>query len=184
MAEETTMVQGDQPQEAGGAGTAAEPTKTETTQPGPIPYERFKTVNEELAALKKWRAEQEKASQAQAQAAEAAEAERLAKAQEWQTLAEKRQAALDELKPYKDTAERYKGALAAILATQRGNLPGHVIELLDRLDPVDQLEYIAKHQKELAAPNAPQINAGTPNGQPAEVSSEAKLAELRQRFRI
>ena len=88
------------------------------------------------------------------------------------------------MKPYKETAERYKGALAAILATQRGNLPGHVIELLDRLDPVDQLEYIAKHQKELAAPNAPQINAGTPNGQPAEVSSEAKLAELRQRFRI
>jgi hypothetical protein len=42
-------------------------------------------------------------------------AERLAKAQEWQTLAEKRQAALDELKPYKDTADRYKGALAAIL---------------------------------------------------------------------
>jgi hypothetical protein len=183
MADET-MVQNDQPQEAGGAGAAAEPKKTETTQPGPVPYERFQEVNSQLQEMKRWRTEQEKAAQAAAHAAEAAEAERLAKAQEWQTLAEKRQAALDELKPYKDTADRYKGALAAILAVQRQGLASHVVELLDKLDPVDQLEYIAKHQKELAAPSAPQINAGTPNGQPAPESSEAKLAELRQRFRI
>jgi hypothetical protein len=183
MAEETTVVQSDGPQKDGGTGAPAEAIKTET-QPGPIPYERFQEVNSQLAEMKKWRAEQEKASKAQAQAAEAAEAERLAKAQEWQTLAEKRQAALDELKPYKETAERYKGALAAILATQRGNLPGHVIELLDKLDPVDQLEYIAKHQKELAAPAAPQINAAAPNGAAGPENPEAKLAELRQRFRI
>lgn len=186
MAEETTMVQSDggqQTQQNSGAGAPAEAIKTET-QPGPVPYERFHEVNSQLAELKKWKTEQEKSAQAQAQAAEAAEAERLAKAQEWQALAEKRQAAVDELKPYKDTAERYKGALTAILSAQRGNLPGHVIELLDKLDPVDQLEYIAKHQKELAAPVAPQINAAAPNGAAGPENPEAKLAELRQRFRI
>lgn len=163
--------------------TAAEPKNTESA-PGPVPYERFKAVNTELAEMRRWRTEQEKAAQTAAQAAEAAEAERMAQQQEWQKLAEKRQAALDEMKPYKETAERYKGALAAILEAQRANLPGHVVELLDKLDPVDQLEYIARHQVELARPAPPNTNAAAPNAQRPPEDAEAKAQELRQRFRI
>lgn len=181
MADEQTMETTAQADQAGAA--PAEAKNTEST-PGPVPYERFQEVNKQLAEMKRWRTEQEKAGQAAAQAAEAAEAERLAKQQEWQTLAEKRQAALDEMKPYKETAERYKGALAAILEAQRGGLPGHVVELLDKLDPVDQLEYIAKHQAELAKPAPPNTNAAAPNAPKPPEDAEAKAQELRQRFRI
>lgn len=181
MADEQTT---DTTAQNGQAGaTAAEPKNTESA-PGPVPYERFQEVNRQYAELKRWKAEQEKAGQAAALAAEAADAERLAQQQEWQTLAEKRQKALDELKPYKETAERYKGALGLILETQRANLPGHVVELLDKLDPVDQLEYIAKHQVELARPAPPNTNAAAPNAQKPPEDAEAKANELRQRFRI
>lgn len=182
MAEEqTTDKATDQNGQAGAA--AAEPKNTESA-PGPVPYERFKAVNTELAELKRWRAEQEKASQQAAQQAEAAEAERLAKQQEWQKLAEKRAAEVEALKPVQERATRYETALKALLETQRQGLPGHVVELLDKLDPVDQLEYIAKHQAELARPAPPNTNAAAPNAQRPPEDAEAKAQELRQRFRI
>lgn len=181
MADEQTT---DTTAQNGQAGaTAAEPKNTESA-PGPIPYERFQEVNKQLAEMKRWKAEQEKASQAQAQAAEAAEAERLAQQQEWQTLAEKRAKEVEALKPVQERATRYEAALKALLETHRQGLPGHVVELLDKLDPVDQLEYIAKHQAELARPAPPNTNAAAPNAQKPPEDAEAKANELRQRFRI
>lgn len=70
-----------------GQTPSAETQNTET--PKPVPYERFKQVNAELAELKKYKAEQEKLA-AQAAAAQAdAEKARLAEQQQWKELAEK-----------------------------------------------------------------------------------------------
>lgn len=89
MADEGTNQ--DQAQHASTATTGTSAGTQNTDTPGPVPYDRFKAVNEELAELRKWRKAQEAQAAEAKKAADAAEAERLAKAQEWQKLAEKKE---------------------------------------------------------------------------------------------
>lgn len=101
---------------------------------------------------------------------------------EFKKLAEQRQARVTELEAQvaesdavKAKADRYEAALTAHLETQRKDLPKHVTELLDKLDPVDQLEWIAKHRDELGGgttrtgpPASPRSNGQT-NGKAGEI---------------
>jgi hypothetical protein len=48
-------------------------------------------------------------------------------------------------------AERYQEALTKLLATQRAGLPDGIIKLLDKLDPADQLEWIAENKATVTA---------------------------------
>lgn len=89
-------------------------------------------------------------------AAEAAEAKALAENQKWQELAQKHEGTIQtlegqlaDLETTKQTLDKYKGALEAHLKTQREGLPAHILALLDKLDVVDQLEYIAANAGEL-----------------------------------
>lgn len=50
-----------------------------------------------------------------------------------------------ELEDLKAIHTKYEKAIKAHLETQREGLPDHVLALLDKLDPVDQLEYIANN---------------------------------------
>lgn len=169
---------GDSQQAAGGTPQAAsggmEPT------PGPVPYERFKAVNEQLAELKRWKDEQDKAAAKAKKDQEAAEAARLAEQNEFKTLAEKHAARLAELEPLQGKAERYEAALTKLLAEQKKGLPAYVLPLLEKLDPAEQLEYIAAHASEFAKPTPPNINAtdqgGT--GQPSEADQVALWQRL------
>ena len=81
------------PKEQTGAGPTAE---SQNTEPGPVPYDRFKIVNDELAALRKWRKEREAEAAKAAKEQDAAEAKRLEEQQEYATLAEKRAAEIEE----------------------------------------------------------------------------------------
>lgn len=145
--------------------------------------EKLRGFEKESKELKKRLREIEQQEQDKAKAAKAAEAKRLEEQQEWRELAEKRQAALVELEPYKEMAERYKGALGAVLEAQRKGLPEHITTLLDKLDPVDQLAWIADNQEAIRKPTVPQTNAGAPAAKAKEDPS-ARLDELRQRFRF
>jgi DNA repair exonuclease SbcCD ATPase subunit len=83
-----------------------------------------------------------------------AEEARLAEQQEFQELAETRKAKLDELEPQLETlqerAERYEKALTAHAEQAMANVPAFVKPLLEKMDPVEQLAYIAEHEEEFA----------------------------------
>jgi len=94
--------------------------------------------------------EREKADRARAE--KDAEAQRLEEQQKWEELAKQRQTELDELRaqvqelePLSAQVERYMTALGSYLEAARDGVPTHIIELLDKMDPVDQLTYITEH---------------------------------------
>lgn len=99
---------------------------------------------------------QKKAEQDAAKAAKKAEEENLAKNQEFEKLAKQRQtrvteleAELETLKPFQEQAEKYKKALEADLKARTEKLPGHIKTLLEKMDPVEQIEYLTANAKEL-----------------------------------
>lgn len=93
--------------------------------------------------------EREKAERDRQKAEADAEAKRLEEQKQFEELANKRQQRIDELEPTAQKAERYEAALKTHLETQRTGLPEHILEILDRMDVTDQLEYIAKHHDKL-----------------------------------
>lgn len=108
------------------------------------------------------------AEKAAEKARKAAEDAALAKNQEWQTLAETRAKEIadltrerDELSPLQDQVARYRTALETQLSTVKEGLPKHLRALIDPMDPVDQLNYISTHAKDLAI--APAGYGETPN---------------------
>jgi len=111
------------------------------------------SYHKELSALKKAEAER----QAQTKAAEE---QQLAAQQKWQELAQKREGELAkaeaDAKAKGEALERYQATVVKLLEERRKAVPKHVLPLLDRLDPVDQLAYIAEHEADLvkAAPGA------------------------------
>ena len=114
-----------------------------------------------------------------AKAKKKADEEALKDKQEWQKLAEQRQTEIDdltkqktELEPFKDQAEKYKKALDNILAAQKKDLPKYIVELLEKMDPVEAMDYITKHAKDLGA--KPLTYSETPDGKEKKVSDDDK----------
>lgn len=136
------------------------------------------------------RAEAKAQSKAQ-KAREEAEAKALEENQEFQKLAEQRAAKVSELEASSATLtervetvtaenERYKGALDSILKAQREGIDDGVIALLDKLDPVDQLEWIASNPQASKVKGVPATPKATVNGQ---VDQQALQAEERRKVR-
>lgn len=133
--------------------------------------------------------EKQAAEKATQKAKEAAEEQALAEQQKWQELAGKHgkraealeadlQARSTEAETLKAKAERYEQALSAQLMALREGLPAHIITLLDRLDPVDQLEYIATNREALVGKQ--QAGGGgvpaspKPKGESGEISEDER----------
>jgi hypothetical protein len=117
------------------------------------------------------------------------EQEALVKNQEWQKLAEQREARIKELEPMSSEMEslkaantRYAEVIQAQLAGLRKGLPEHIIALLDRLEPLDQLDYIAKNSDALGKKGALGVDPTPPPADPAKVSDQQKQ-EARAGFR-
>lgn len=113
-------------------------------------------------------------------AAKQAEELALAEKQEFKTLADKRQSELDALKPQAEKATRYETALKKLLDTERSGLPAYILPLLDRMEPDEQLAYIAEHRETLRPASKDGI-PGTPGGnrQP-ETAEDIKNRYLKQ----
>jgi multidrug efflux pump subunit AcrA (membrane-fusion protein) len=94
------------------------------------------------------------AEEARQEAEQEAEEARLAEQQEFQQLAETRKAKLDELQPQLETlqerVERYEEAVSAQVEQAMARVPAFVKPLLEQMDPVEQLAYIAEHEEEFA----------------------------------
>jgi hypothetical protein len=85
-----------------------------------------------------------------------AEEQSLLKNQEFEKLAEQRktmvgtlEAQVLELTPYKEQAEKYKGAMEKIVKAQVDKLPPALKVLVEKLDPIEQITYMTEHAKEL-----------------------------------
>jgi len=106
--------------------------------------------------------EKKKADEMARKAQEDTEAKALAEQQKFKELADKHgekarglEAALaartEELEKANARASRYQQALEAHLKTQTAGLPEYITSLLSKLDPVEQLEYIAANQEKLTS---------------------------------
>lgn len=127
--------------------------------------------------------ERVKADKQAQKAREEAQAEAAAKNGEWQQLAEQRAAKLAELESQvagldaaTTRAQRYEQALAKQVEALRRDVPKHLVPLLDKLDVVEQLEWLAAN-RDAVAPKANGVPA-TPRAQGG--MDAAAQAEARQ----
>lgn len=100
--------------------------------------------------------EKKKSDEDAERARKQAEEESLLKNQEFEKLANDRkksiedlQAQLNDLLPLKDQVEKYRSAMEASIKAQVEKLPPAVKVLLEKLDPIEQSQYLAAHAKEL-----------------------------------
>ncbi len=96
---------------------------------------------------------QKQADEKAAKDREAAEAAALVEQKKFEELANKRQERITTLEAFEQKAQRYEAALTKLLETQRKSIPEHVISLLDKLDPAEQLEWIATNQSKIVQPS-------------------------------
>lgn len=103
--------------------------------------------------------EEKKRAEVADKARREAEEKSLAENAKWQELAEKRakdleaaSAAMKELESAKATSEAQAQALGRYLDAERKGLPDHIIGLLDKLPPLQQLEWLAENKEKLATP--------------------------------
>lgn len=136
---------------------------------------------QELDRIVKERLERAEAKRAEAEqrAREEAEAAALAEQERYKELAEKRAAQVEELEAKAERASRYEEVITSLLEAQLKDVPDHILPLLERLDPVEQLDYLSKNRGALAPPPDPEPGRvpATPratNGR--RVDSEAQAA--------
>jgi septal ring factor EnvC (AmiA/AmiB activator) len=111
----------------------------------------LRDTQKELDALKKTVSKFEKSQSEQEQ-------EELKKQGEWKAVAEQNAMELAKLEDVADQLERYKATLTDILDGQREGIPAPVVDLLDRMEPIEQLEWLAKNKGELVKPEPQQQN--------------------------
>lgn len=178
MGAETTEGQpADSQQQA--AGTEGQGQQT----PGPVPYERFAEVNTQLAEMKKWRAEQEKAASEARKAAEAAEAKRLAEQNEFKTLAEQRAAKLAELEPLGERVKSLETVIQGVYEARLKDLPEaarKAVEGLPGLSVEQKLGWLNENAGlfVVAKTAAPNINATETGTRPDGLVDDAEAEQL------
>ncbi len=147
-------------------GLEAGPGLTASAQD--VPGEPRSFSQADVDRIVKERLEREKTAREKAtqKAREEAEAQSLKKNQEWQSLAEKNEARvsqlaarLGELEPLSEQVTRYKSALEGSLAAEKKDLPRHVLVLLEKLDPIEQIEYLSANREEFGRSRLAEIPA-------------------------
>jgi|GEM_PF-2928586 len=145
------------------------------------PADEKKFSQAELDAIVQDRLAREKKKQDDAadKARKEAEETALLENQKFQELAEERAKTIAELEPFKEqldganeTIERYKGALDKYLEAEKKDLPKHVLALLEKLDPVEQMDYIAANREELG--KGPEGIPPSPNPKEKKLSDEER----------
>lgn len=115
--------------------------------------------------------ERRKEAEKQRKAEAAARQQALEENEQFKELAEEKanrvaelEAELEDLKPYKDSSERYREVLDSQLEAQKKDLPGYIKDLLEEKDPAEQLRYLSEHGSEFAEKPA----GSSPSPRPAE----------------
>lgn len=152
---------------------------TTTTAEQQIPKARFDEVNTRAKAaeaeLERIKTEREEADRKAAE-----------KNGEWQKLAEQHTAELSSVKPKlkaaEETVERLTTALEKHVKLLRKDVPEHISGLLDRLDPVDQLDWITKNQEQLGPGGVMRGNGPNPRPAGQQGSHETRVQENQRKL--
>lgn len=156
---------------------------------GDKPDEKKFTQKEIDAIIAERLAREKKNQEAAAEKArKQAEEDALVKNQEFQKLSDERgkrvaelEGQVSEMTSVREQADRYKGALEKYLVAEKKDLPKHVLTLLEKLDPVDQIEYIAANRAELGKPPQENLKGVPPSPDPKERKlSDEEKAEARK----
>lgn len=117
-----------------------------------------------------------------------AEQDALKEKEDFKTLAEQREAEiielrkqLDELTPFKDSATKYETALKDQLEAVKKSLPKHLLPLIEKLDPIEAMQYIEEHRKELGA-KLEHVPPTPPEFDQTESAHESKQAKEMQKL--
>ena len=126
---------------------------TETNQPGPIPYDRFKEVNDSLKATKKQLDELLADKEKREKERKEAEDKRLESQKEFETLANERKSKLDDaektINTYKAELDAQTAVLSALYESRKGLVPEMYQPLLDEMSLIKRLEWIAANESKL-----------------------------------
>lgn len=167
---------------------------TDTATDHMIPKSRFDEINrrfkESQAQLESLQAQlsQQAKAQEQAKTAELKEQGKYKEAFDQATETITRlEAQVAEAKQLRATVEKYQATLTGLLESQRADLPESITTLLDKLDPVEQLEWLTKNKQAVTKPAEPgekprpQLASFNPpgTGGPAE-DDRQRVARLRK----
>lgn len=147
-------VSGDQAATANADQAGDDKDKGKPTQPVTFTAEQQTAVDQ---IVKDRLAREKKNSEAAAEKVrKQAEEDALTKNKEFETLATTRQgkiteleAQVAELNPFKEQAEKYKSAIDGILKAQVEKLPKAIKPLVEKMDPLEKMKYLADNAKEL-----------------------------------
>lgn len=154
----------------------ATPAEAENTVPGPIPYDRFREVNERNKTLAAQVAELEKARKKREDEAETARQAQLKEQEKYRELAEELEGKVKDLEPRAEEARQELEALRAIVGdyakAQMEQVPDIFKPVLEKLPLTDRLEWLAANSKELKpktqAGGIPETPAGSGKGELTE----------------
>jgi hypothetical protein len=160
-----------------GEGEQEEAPDADDTKEKPADQKKFSQADLDAIVQDRLAREKKKKDDATAKARKEAEEAALLKNQEFQKLAEERAKTIADLEPLKEqldganeTIERYKGALDNYLEAEKKDLPKHVLALLEKLDPVEQMDYIAENRESLG--KGPEGIPPSPNPKERKLSDE------------
>lgn len=156
-----------------GNNPAPDPTDPATgTDPKKTDEKQFSQSELEAIVKDRLARAQRKADEAATKAKSDAEQKALVEQGEFKTLAEQRASTIAELtqqiesaKAHESTAEKYRNALKARLEADKKALPAHIVALLDQLDEIKQMEWLANptNAEAMKQPTAPASSGlGTP----------------------
>lgn len=159
--------------------------KNTDNQPGPIPYDRFKEVNEQLKASKQQLDELLADKQKREKEQKEADEKRLESQQQFEQLANERKAELEQanttLSGVQAQLERQTAVLTALYESRKTAVPEMYQPLLDKLDLVDRLQWIADNEAKLKPANG--VNGipttPTPKGM-GELTPDQKRAKAKR----
>jgi hypothetical protein len=106
-----------------------------------------------------------------------AQSQKLAEEKKWEELAEHRATEIQQLKPKAEKADRLEAAFATHLEKAREGLSSAILDLLNNMDPLDQLNWIAAHGAEF-------VSTGEHTGQQQKIEGEGQSQEGRSRGRM
>ena len=148
---------------------AAEPKKTETNEnsPGPVPYDRFKEVNDKAKGYEARLAELEKLNVARESADEKARTDRLKEQEKFQELATEWETKATGLQPKLEAAEseleQLRGIVGKYAEAQIEAVPELFREVVGKMPVIEQLEWFTANASKLGK-NGPQGIPATPKG--------------------
>ena len=174
------------PKQGEGSNNGSPPA--DNSQKGEVIFPSNAEFQKKVEEILKDRLEREKkkAEEAAKKAADEAMAEAAKKNGEWEKVAQQREKEaaealkkLQELELIQEKAERYGQTLSKLLEAQRAGLPEAITKLLDKLDPVDQLDWLAANRETISKTKLD----GPPLTPPPDgVANSKQLEEAKEEF--